>query len=314
MVRPAIEVRGLSKRYGPVVALDDIDLALDEHRVHGVLGRNGAGKTTLLQIITGQARGTAGRVRVLGRDPFEDEPVRSQVCFVSETLRYPDMLRVCHVLRAGRLLFPRWDDDYARTLVDEFDLPTGRRLKKLSRGMRSAVGVILGLASRAPLTCFDEPYVGLDAVARQLFYDRLLADYAEHPRTIVLSTHLIDEVADLIEHVVVIDRGRVVLDEEADALRGRAVAVTGSARVVERFVAGRPALHREDVGGFARVTLDASLGDAERAEAGAAGLAVEELSLQQLVIRATTHQGHGDGNEHVHQAVGAGPRRGEGDR
>src|SRR6201746_2103618 len=101
-------------------------------------------------------------------------------------------------------------------MLSDFRLPTNRRIKKLSRGQLSAVGVIVGLASRAPLTFFDEPYLGLDAVARQLFYDRLLADYAEHPRTVVLSTHLIDEISNLLENVLVLDHGRLTLDAPAD--------------------------------------------------------------------------------------------------
>ncbi len=116
-----------------------------------------------------------------------------------------------HVLSLASHLFPNWDDEFAQSLVDDFKLPRKRDVRKLSRGMLSALGVTIGLAARAPLTFFDEPYLGLDAVARQLFYDRLLADYAEHPRTVVLSTHLIDEVADLIEHVLLLDRGKLVL-------------------------------------------------------------------------------------------------------
>src|SRR5262249_32509764 len=146
---------------------------------------------------------------------------------VGESMRYPEAFTVRTALQAAALLFPNWDDTYARSLLDDFQLPHQRRMKSLSRGMLSAVGVIIGLASRAPLTFFDEPYLGLDAVARRLFYDRLLADYAEHPRTVVLSTHLIDEVCDLVEHVLILNRGRLVVDENVDALRGTLVVLTG---------------------------------------------------------------------------------------
>jgi ABC-2 type transport system ATP-binding protein len=170
--------------------------------------------------------------------------------------------------------------------VADFALPADRRIKKLSRGMVSAVGVIIGLASRAPLTFFDEPYLGLDAVARQLFYDRLLADYAAHPRTVVLSTHLIDEVSDLIENVVVIDHGKVLIDADAETLRSEAVTVTGPAAAVEAFVAGRDELHRERLGGFLRVTV---AGAPQRSDLG--GLEFEPVSLQQLVVRSTQRNG-----------------------
>ena len=144
--------------------------------------------------------------------------------------------------------------------------------------------MVLGLASRAPLTIFDEPYLGLDAVARQLFYDRLLADYAEHPRTVLLSTHLIDEVSDLLDHVVVLDRGRVVVDEDTDVLRGSLVVVSGPSAAVDEFAAGHEVVHSESLGGFSRLTVrGAPAGVAERQ-----GLRLEPVSLQQLVVRTTT--------------------------
>jgi ABC-2 type transport system ATP-binding protein len=277
-----VRMHGVTKRYGDVAALDDVSMELGENRIHGLLGRNGAGKSTTMQILTGQAFETSGTVEVFGENPYENARVLGRVCFVKESQRYPDTFRVKHAMRAGRLLFPNWDAAFARELMADFGLPENRQIKKLSRGMLSAVGVVIGLASRAPLTFFDEPYLGLDAVARQLFYDRLLADYSEHPRTVVLSTHLIDEVSELIEHVVLLDKGRVLIDEDADVLRSRAVTVSGPAAAVESFVAGRTQLHREQLGGFLRVTVS---GTVDRPEVG--GLEFEPVSLQQLVVRTT---------------------------
>ena len=122
---------------------------------------------------------------------------------VREDQIFPDF-KVRHALRAASLFYPNWSSELAETLLEDFDLPINRAIKKLSRGMRSALGIVIGLAAQAEITLFDEPYAGLDAVARQLFYDRLLASYAEHPATVVLSTHLIDEAADLLEQVVII--------------------------------------------------------------------------------------------------------------
>lgn len=166
-------------------------------------------------------------------------------------------------------------------------------VKKLSRGMLSALGVIIGLASRAPLTFFDEPYLGLDAVARQLFYDRLLADYAENPRTVVLSTHLIDEASDLIEHVVVIDRGRILIDEDAESLRGGAVTVSGPVAAVNECTAAHRQLRREQLGNTARVTVRGELSEAARTQAASRGLVLEPVSLQQLIVHSTTPTGDG---------------------
>jgi ABC-2 type transport system ATP-binding protein len=194
-----VRMAGVTKRYREVAALDGVSLELAENTIHGLLGRNGAGKTTVMRILTGQAFQTGGEVAVFGQHPYENAEVLSQMCFIKESQHYPDKFRIRHALRTAELLYPHWDPAFAGSLLADFAVPVNRLLRQLSRGQLSAVGVIIGLASRAPLTLFDEPYLGLDAAARQLFYDRLLAVYAEHPRTVVLSTHLIDEVSDLVD-------------------------------------------------------------------------------------------------------------------
>ena len=282
---PVISATALGRRYRDQVALNDVSLAIQPGTVTGLLGRNGAGKTTLMRIVTGLEFPTSGAIRVFGEAPAENESVLRRMVFVREDQAYPD-LRVTHVIRVASWFYPNWNGDLARQLLADFDLPLGRRIRKLSRGMRSAVGIVIGLAARAELTLFDEPYAGLDAVARQLFYDRLLADFAEHPRTVVLSTHLIDEVADLLEHVVMLDRGRVVLDAPADDVRGTAMTVSGPATAVEEFVAGRPVWRRQRLGARAAVTVAGPLDLTEQARARALHLSLEPLSLQQLLVHA----------------------------
>lgn len=287
----AVEVEHLSKHYGRVRAVDDVSFTVAEHAITGLLGRNGAGKTTLMQLLTGQKFATSGAIRLFGQPPVENASVLGRTCFVKESQIYPESFKGEHVLRAARWNFPHWDEDLARDLVDALRVPLDRRMKKMSRGQASAVGVVLGLASRAELTIFDEPYAGLDAVARQTFYDRLLADYAEHPRTVLMSTHLIDEAADLLEHVLVIDHGRILLDAPADELRGSAVTVAGNRAEAEAFAAGREVLDRSRIGAFTSVTL-AGLTAADREAAVSAGLDVGSVSLQQLVIGRTRHADH----------------------
>ena len=280
----AVLVKDLTMSYRGHTALHGVGMELRENTIHGLLGRNGAGKTTIMRILTGQEFETSGEVRVFGQAPRENEDVLRRVCFIRESLRYPDYYKLREALAAAAIACENWDAEFAAQLVRDFQLPANRQLKKLSRGQLSAVGIVIGLASRAPLTLFDEPYLGLDAVARQIFYDRLLADFAEHPRTVVLSTHLIDEVAELIEHVVLVDDGRVVLDADADELRGRAVSVSGPAEAVAAYADGVPPLHRSALGGRVRVALP------RRPEGPADGVSVEPLSLQELIV-LTTSQG-----------------------
>jgi len=156
--------------------------------------------------------------------------------------------------------------------------------------MRSALGIIIGLAARAEVTLLDEPYAGLDPVARQLFYDRLLADYAAHPRTVLLSTHLIDEAAGLFERVLVIDHGRIVLDAAADEVRGSMTSISGPAIAVAEFTAGRTVWDRRRVGSQESAIMAGQLDDTDRARARALRLHLEPLTLQQVVGQAARQQ------------------------
>lgn len=281
-----IEVEGLTKHYRGVTAVDDATFALQGPAIHGLLGRNGAGKTTLMQLISGQEFASSGTIRVFGESPVENPDVLGRMCFIKESQVYPDGFKAPHVLRAASWFFPHWNDELAQQLVEDFRLPVKRQVKKMSRGQRSALGAIVAIASRAELTLLDEPYAGLDAVARHLFYDRLLADYAEHPRTIVLSTHLIDEAADLLERVIVIDSGRIVINELADDLRGSATTLAGRAEDVERFAQGRDVIDQSRLGGLATVTL-LGLTAQDKDTAQKAGLEISPVSLQQLIVRRT---------------------------
>ena len=279
----AATVRDVTMRFRGHTALDGVSTVIGRDSITGLLGRNGAGKTTLMQLLTGHRVPTSGTVEVLGAAPYENERVLSRICFVKEGQRYPDHFRVRDALDSAALVFLEWDADLAADLLRDFDLPAKRPVKKLSRGMTSAVGIVIGLASRAPVTLFDEPYLGLDAVARQLFYDRLLADYAENPRTVVLSTHLIEEIAPLLERVLLIDRGRVLLDADAESLRGSAVTVTGPSDRVATFARQHELLHSESLAGQSRSVVRLT-GRSDGGDAATAGLSWEPATLQQLVV------------------------------
>src|SRR5215472_10079528 len=280
---PAISVAGLTRSYRGQLALDHISFDVADGSITGLLGRNGAGKTTLLRILTGQEFPSAGSVRVFGASPIENDQVLRRMVLIREDQAYPD-IKVRHAIRAASWCYPNWSTELADRLLADFALPPDRPVKKLSRGMRSALGIVIGLAARAEVTLFDEPYAGLDAVARQLFYDWLLADYAEHPRTVLLSTHLIDEVAGLLERVVVIDRGRVALSAATDDLRGSVTSVSGAAIAVEEFTAGHTVWARRRMASQASAVMLSELGDSDLARAKALRLTLEPLTLQQVVV------------------------------
>jgi ABC-2 type transport system ATP-binding protein len=288
---PAISVTGLTRRYYDQVALDDVSLTIGAKTITGLLGRNGAGKTTLLRILAGQEFPSSGSVQVFGSAPAENEDVLRRLVLVREDQVYPDFgypeFKVSHALRAASFCYPNWDAGLASSLLKDFGVPANKAARSLSRGQRSALGITIGLAARAAVTLFDEPYAGLDAVARQIFYDRLLADYAEVPRTVLVSTHLINDAAGLFENVVVLDRGRVVLDAAADALRGMVTTVSGPVLAVDSFTEGRPVWHKRQLGPQASVVVVGQLSGQDRRQAASLGLDLTPLSLQQLVVHAS---------------------------
>jgi ABC-2 type transport system ATP-binding protein len=287
---PAISVAGLTRFYGGQRAIDNVTFEIEPGSITGLLGRNGAGKTTLLRILAGHEFASAGSVTVLGASPVTDEHLLHRMVFVREDQRYPQYggrvtgFTVRHAVRAASWFYPNWDAHLAEALLDAFGLPPDRGVRRLSRGMRSALGIVIGMAARAEVTLLDEPYAGLDPVARQLFYDRLLADYAEHPRTVLLSTHLIDEAAGLFERVLVIDRGAIVVDAAADDVRGAATSVSGPAIAVAEFTAGRTVWDRRQIGSQASAVLAGPLDDTDRARAAALHLRLAPLTLQQVVV------------------------------
>jgi len=285
-----IELRGLTVRYGETVAVDDVSLEMPSGVIYGLLGRNGSGKTSLLSALASYRKPSAGVVRIDGAEAFENPAVMRATAFIRDTLDVNGQDRVRRILRVAAWLRPTWDAEYAAKLLDLFELNPAKRIGALSRGQKSALGAVLGLAARSPLTILDEVYLGMDAVARTAFYRELLADYLAHPRTIVLSTHLIEEVADLFERVIIIDRGRILLHEEADALRGRGVTVTGPAAAVDEFVAGRTVLGEQSLGGVRAATLYGAVPRADLARGEAAGLTFGPVGLQELFVHLTSSQ------------------------
>ncbi|MFP4976189.1 ABC transporter ATP-binding protein [Paenibacillus sp. CN-4] len=288
-----IAVHQLSKRYKEDTVVDELTFELEPNKIYGLVGRNGAGKTTLLRMLAGQLAPSQGSVTVLGEPPYDNNRILTRLCLIKESQQYPSKYRVSDVLNAAQILYPDWDAGYAADLLREFELPGKRMVNKLSRGMLSALGIVVGLASRAPVTLFDEPYLGLDAVARERFYEQLLIDYAEHPRTFVISTHLIDEISRVLEHVLVIDKGRLLLSSDTEQLRGNACMVIGPAQAVEKFVVNRRVMNRTPIGGYVKAVVLDTTPESVKQEAERLGIEVSPVTLQQYVIQLTGRSGDG---------------------
>ncbi|MDO5502258.1 MAG: ABC transporter ATP-binding protein [Actinomycetia bacterium] len=277
----------VSHRYGQTQALQEVSFELGAGRIHGLLGRNGAGKTTLLSLIGSMLRPTSGEITVGGRRPFEDEEVMQQICLVRESGDVVTDEKVSVTLDAHEALRSGFDRARAEAILAEFAVPTKRRPGALSRGQQSAIGIAIGLASRAPLTIFDEAQLGLDAPSRQRFYDLLLEDFAESGRTIILSTHLISEVEHLLDTVTILDRGSVLLSGEADDLRGHGLSIIGPDQAVSAATRGLTVVGDRSLGPTRQVTVFDPQIERLVPDFEAAGLTVAAVPLQDLFIHLT---------------------------
>jgi ABC-2 type transport system ATP-binding protein len=288
-----VRTEDLTVRFGEAPALDGLDLRLAPGKIHGLLGRNGSGKSTLAAVLAGFRRPSGGSVLIQGadlgaaREPYEDAVVTSRICLIRESGDLVGSASVRNVVGLARNLRPYWDENLAGELLDKFEVPERKKVQKLSRGKKSALGVVLGLASRAPLTIFDESYLGMDVPSRNMFYDALLADYAEVPRTIVLSTHLVSEVSALLEEVVILDRGRLVTQAPVDSLRGRGASIVGPAAAVDGLTAGLTVLAEQKLGGTKSTTVLGDLDDGLLTKAQDAGLEIGPVGLQDLFVHLT---------------------------
>jgi ABC-2 type transport system ATP-binding protein len=283
----AIETRGLTKYYGRTLALDGATLNLEPNKIIGLLGRNGAGKTTLLNIVANKLFATSGDVLVFGEPATENARAQARIFYMTELNLYPLTMRVRDAVRWAGEFYPGFDAAYAASLSAKFALDVKKKVRELSTGYTSIFKAILALASGADILLFDEPVLGLDANHRALLYREMLARYAEKPCTVVISTHLIDEVAEVLEEAVIIRQGRVILHQSVEDILRAACTVQGAAATVDGFVAGRPVAATQTMGRFKSATLRESLSEADAARARELGLDIAKPSLQQLFIDLT---------------------------
>lgn len=289
-----VETKGLSKVFGNTRALRDVSITVEKNKIYGLLGRNGAGKSTLIKLLTSQLFPTAGEIKVFGEAPYENTRVLSQICVVRESGTFLKDMKAGDALKIAAAYYPNWDQSLADRMIKRFKLDLRKCYKSLSLGMKSQLGIVVGLASRAPLTIFDEPYIGLDAPGRQLFYDWLLEDYMEYPRTIILSTHLIDEVANLFEKVIILEQGSVKLIDETDKIKEKSFLISGFQGEVDSKLKGKRIIYRDTLGKRVVVGIYDQLTPEEINFMEAAGLEVSPMPLQKLFIYLTAERGEGD--------------------
>lgn len=277
-----IEVKDLSKSYGDKQALSNLSFTLSEPKIYGLLGRNGAGKTTFMEILAGQILASSGEVLINGVRPFDNQQMMESICLVKEGNNFKKDLKIKHVLKIFSYFYPTWDQELADRMIDEYELDRNAKIKHLSKGMESALGITVGLASKAPITIFDEPYIGLDAPSRKRFYEILIEEFQKEKRIIIFSTHLIDEVSLLFEEVLIIREGKLILHEDTEALKEQIISVSGPADQVKQFIENKEILKTKELVGMMNAYVYA-----DKNEAIAFGLNVEGVPIQELMIHLT---------------------------
>ncbi len=242
MSEPVIAVSDLTRRFGATTALDAVSLSLPRGAVYGLVGANGAGKTTLIKHILGLLRAERGTVRVFGRDPVADPVgVLSRIGYLSEENDLPGWMRVDELLRYTRAFYPAWDDAYAAELRQTFALDPRAWIKTLSKGQKARLGLLIALAYRPELLVLDEPSSGLDPIVRRDILGAVIRTIAHEGRTVLFSSHLLQEVEQVADHVTMMHHGTIVLSAALDAI----TAAHGSLEAAFIAHVGMPAASEE---------------------------------------------------------------------
>lgn len=282
-----LQIKGLSKSYGKTRVLTDINLELEENKIYGLLGRNGVGKTTLLNMIGNQLKADSGNIIYMGRELYENPLAVEEICLVREKGIPVDDDKVKRIFSIARVLYKNWDEEYKEHLVKEFNLNVNKKYNKLSRGNQTIVGLIIGLASRCKLTLFDEPSLGLDAAYRYKFYDILLEDVQNNPRTIIISTHLIDEVTNLFEEVIILKEENVFIKDEVSNLMEKGYFLNGKPEVLMPILDGKNIIHKEEFGSSVIMGVFDEFSNEEKAMLREKNIEISNIPLQKLFVYLT---------------------------
>lgn len=293
-----VRCRELVKNFGKKQALGGLNISIEENKIVGLIGRNGAGKTTLLRAIAGHIRPTFGEVMVWGEPVFDNINVLNRLIYIQPALPFEETVRLGRLLELAGVYYPNWDGRQAENLIRHFELNPRSRYRQLSTGMKAQFNLILGLCSRAPLTLLDEPTLGQDAAVRKEFYSLLLRDYMEHPRTLIISSHLLSEIENMLEEVILIKEGRLVLQEPVQKLQEMAVFLNGKREVVENFIRERKAMHVEGFGNSLIAAVQNDLSAADRVYLTENHVDISRVGVEDLCIYLTRKEG-GDSHEEI---------------
>lgn len=277
---------GLAKRFGNKAALDGISLKVEENGIVGLIGRNGAGKTTFLKVLAGYLKPSGGEAMVFDQKPFDNIKVLPHILYMDDE-RYNDTMAIRDIVDLAALSYPAFDKQKAIRLLDYFGIPLKYKLKKLSKGTRTLFSLVIAILARCPLTMLDEPTLGLDAAHRKEFTSLLLKDYADHPRTFIISSHLIAELEGMMDQVVLIDRGRLVFHKSIEEAQSHALYLTGHRRALDPLMTEHKVIFRDGMGEKLTLGVVNDFSDEALSSLAGAGVEISPMSVQDLCVNLT---------------------------
>lgn len=282
-----ISLKQVSFSYEDVPVIKELSYVEQNPVITGLWGRNGVGKTTLMKLIAGHQIPSQGNIEVMGHRPYNNQEAQRHLCYMQEDHPFSDIWTIRDALRFYQYFKPNWNQELAEELLETFKLPQHKKAKKLSTGMKTALQVVIGLASQADVTILDEPTNGLDAGMRKKFYERLLDSYDVFPRLILVSTHQIEELQPLLESIVVVHDGKLLLHEPMEEVRERGIWITGEHDRVNQLISNQKILNESTIGSVKKVMIDVPFSDEWRELGRSNGISVEKAHLQDYLLHMT---------------------------
>lgn len=284
ILKKVIEIKNLDYKFKDKEVFKNLNIDFEENKIYGLLGKNGAGKTTLINIMTNQLMSRNGDIKVLGLDPRVNPEILEEVCVVREREFYYNEAKVKTIFSMYSSFYSNYDKELEKKLCEVFDINPKSRYKKLSRGMKTSISNIIGICSNAKITIFDEPTIGLDPINRKEFYEILLESYTNKNRTIIISTHLIDEIGELLEKVAIIKDGSILVNDYIENINKKSYYISGNKEDLKRLKILKEV---KEVRSFGNIVTYSYYGDIDENDMkiiNECGIEIDTMNLQDLFI------------------------------
>lgn len=284
----AIEFTNVTKSYGHRSILNHMNFSIKQGVLTGIIGRNGVGKTTLMKIIAGHIKETSGDVHVFSERPFNNLKVSANSIFIDDTMSFSEKLTLKDILQEAKRFYANWDAPLAQGLVKYFGLYPNSRHNHLSKGQMNTFNAIIGIAARCPLTIFDEPTTGMDSAVRKDFYRALLKDYIAHPRTILLSSHHLEEIEDLLENILLVNNGIARFHGPIIELQEMFIKIIGTEEVVRDYIAEKNVYSRQTNGPYYEALVEDTFTLEEKTHMQANGIKIFPVPANDAYVALTS--------------------------